>query len=326
MQNAEFGSNWLLINRVSSKTSFLSHILVRWRGAAVDSSVIFSATRWREEMNWKGQQGGWTGWKEGEWVKRRNVEKSSMKLCPGLSTAENVPRFRTHHLQSKQRRMERQLKIRWTRENPSFTSNCSGARIKVATWQQVQWESGSRKQVLEPSEKRAEYDKSVSDQSCRMSRIPRIYPCKKVAKCGKLGNFNVGKSLFKCFVRLNYLTFCNSASDKSSNLTSTVREWKLSYLLRGDRVRFWLHACFTLPTPIYQTASKFSYMHFRNLHWQCNGIVDIANIVDIVDVVDQCVTVPMLNDTDNFFRYQIFSMPGPISPEKINNSRYRYPS
>ena len=24
-------------------------------------------------------------------------------------------------------------------------------------------------------------------QSCRMSRIPRIYPCKKVAKCGKIG-------------------------------------------------------------------------------------------------------------------------------------------
>ena len=24
-------------------------------------------------------------------------------------------------------------------------------------------------------------------QSCKMSRIPRIYPCKKVAKCGKIG-------------------------------------------------------------------------------------------------------------------------------------------
>ena len=43
-----------------------------------------------------------------------------MKLCPRLSTAENVPKFRTHHLQSKQRRMERQLTIRWTRENTSF--------------------------------------------------------------------------------------------------------------------------------------------------------------------------------------------------------------
>ena len=28
---------------------------------------------------------------------------------------------------------------------------------------------------------------TVHTQSCRMSRIPRIYPCKKVAKCGKIG-------------------------------------------------------------------------------------------------------------------------------------------
>ena len=26
-----------------------------------------------------------------------------------------------------------------------------------------------------------------------------------------LGNFNGGKNLFKCFLRVNYLTFCNSA-------------------------------------------------------------------------------------------------------------------
>ena len=36
-------------------------------------------------------------------------------------------------------------------------------------------------------------------QSCRMSQILRIYPCKKVTKCGKT-NFNGGKSPFKCFL------------------------------------------------------------------------------------------------------------------------------
>ena len=44
-------------------------------------------------------------------------------------------------------------------------------------------------------------------QSCRMSRIPQIYPCKKVAKHGKMGYFNWGKSHYKCFLGVNYLTF-----------------------------------------------------------------------------------------------------------------------
>ena len=33
---------------------------------------------------------------------------------------------------------------------------------------------------------------------------------KKWLNVEKLGNFNGGKSLFKCFLRVNYLTFCNS--------------------------------------------------------------------------------------------------------------------
>ena len=52
-----------------------------------------------------------------------------------------------------------------------------------------------------------------ADQSCRMSRILRIYPCKKWLNVEKLGNFNGGKSLFKCFLRVNYLTFSNSDAD-----------------------------------------------------------------------------------------------------------------
>ena len=166
--------------------------------------------------------------KESEW-KGRNVKKSSMKLCLGLSTAENVPRFRTHHLQSKQRRMERQLKIRWTRENTSFehlqgsdkSIDMTASTVEASTlWEERGSESNKRinltssvwgcKQVLEPSERRA---------SQNLIRAPLI----KVAI---------------------WQAPCESGS---------------KYLLRGDRVRFWLHACFTLPTPIYQTASKFSY-------------------------------------------------------------------
>ena len=41
--------------------------------------------------------------------------------------------------------------------------------------------------------------------SCGYIRI------KKWLNVEKLGNFNGGKSLFKCFLRVNYLTFCNSA-------------------------------------------------------------------------------------------------------------------
>ena len=33
---------------------------------------------------------------------------------------------------------------------------------------------------------------------------------KKWLNVEKLGNFNGGKGLFKCFLRVNYLTFCNS--------------------------------------------------------------------------------------------------------------------
>ena len=33
---------------------------------------------------------------------------------------------------------------------------------------------------------------------------------KKWLNVEKLSNFNGGKSLFKCFLRVNYLTFCNS--------------------------------------------------------------------------------------------------------------------
>ena len=150
-----------------------------------------------------------------------------MKLCLRPSTAENVHRFLTHHLNSEQRRMERQLKIRWTRENTSFehlellqgsdkSSDMTASTVEASTlWEERGSESNKRinltssvwgcKQVLEPSERRASQ---------------------------------------------NLIRVCTS--DKSSNLTSTVREWKLSYLLRGDHVRFWLHACFTLPTPIYK--------------------------------------------------------------------------
>ena len=41
----------------------------------------------------------------------------------------------------------------------------------------------------------------------------------------------------------------------------------------------------------------------------------------------QCVTVTKMfndTDTDTFFRYQIFSIPVLIPPEKVKNSRYRY--
>ena len=39
---------------------------------------------------------------------------------------------------------------------------------------------------------------------------------KKWLNVEKLGNFNGGKSLFKCFLRVNYLTFCNSAPQWSA--------------------------------------------------------------------------------------------------------------
>ena len=43
----------------------------------------------------------------------------------------------------------------------------------------------------------------MSTQSCRMSRIPRIYPCKKVAKCEKRAIL-LG---VKAYLGVNYLTF-----------------------------------------------------------------------------------------------------------------------
>ena len=122
-QNAELGSNWLLINVATEfLQKHLSCLTFSFDDEAQQWILLLSSAwhvegkKWIEKDSREVEQ---VEKKESEW-KGRNVKKSSMKLCLGLSTAENVPRFRTHHLQSKQRRMERQLKIRWTRENTSF--------------------------------------------------------------------------------------------------------------------------------------------------------------------------------------------------------------
>ena len=58
---------------------------------------------------------------------------------------------------------------------------------------------------------------------------------KKWINVDKLGNFNWGKSLFECFLRVNYLTFCNSVSTSSSHLSSI---WSQSHSVYAPPICF----------------------------------------------------------------------------------------